>query len=47
VGILYCSAAQLALIVIGKSMARTAIHKRVEVKPELRGIERVAWIKED
>jgi hypothetical protein len=33
--------------VISKSMTRTAIHKRVEVEAERRGIERVAWIKED
>jgi hypothetical protein len=31
---------------IGESMTKAAIHKRVEVEAEWRGIERVVWIEE-
>jgi diphthamide biosynthesis methyltransferase len=42
----YVRRSELALVVIGESMTRAAMHKRVEVEAERRGIERVAWIEE-
>ena len=42
----YVRRSELALIVIAKSMTRDAMHERVVVEAERRGIERVAWIEE-
>jgi hypothetical protein len=37
---------ELALVVIAEPMTRDAMHARVEIEAERRGIERVAWIEE-
>ena len=42
----YVRRSELALVVIGESMTKAAMHKRVEVEAERRGIKRVAWIEE-
>jgi hypothetical protein len=42
----YVRRSELVLVVIGESMTKAAMHKRVEVEAERRGIERVAWIEE-
>ena len=42
----YVRRSELALVVIGQRMTRDAMHKRVGVGVERRGIERVAWVEE-
>jgi hypothetical protein len=42
----YVRRSELVLVMIGESMTRAAMHKRVEIEAERRGIERVAWIEE-